>query len=173
MGSRPVHVALLVVVALVFIGLLTAAVDRRGGVPQRGDEAPDLTAPLLAGDGSFSLADVDKPVFLNFWASWCGPCKDEAPLLRRAHELYGDDVEFVGIDVKDSRSAAIAFARRHGIDYTLVRDDGSIYADYGLTGQPESFFVDGDGVIVEHVAGPFLSEADLFGLLDVLVARNA
>ncbi|CAN5726949.1 TlpA disulfide reductase family protein [soil metagenome] len=166
--------ALLLVPAVIFIGLLTVAVARRSGPPRPGDQAPAWSAPLLEGGGSLALDDLEgKPVFINFWASWCGPCKDEAPHLDRAHAVYGDQIAFVGIDIKDSRSDAVQFARRHGLDYSLVRDDGRILDDYGLTGQPESFFIDGDGVIVEHVAGPFLDEADLFGLLDVLVARDA
>ena len=160
--------------AIVFVGLLTVGVSRRPGAPAPGDRAPAFSAPLLEGEGSFALERVSgRPVLLNFWASWCAPCKDEAPYLRRAHQIYGDRVEFVGIDVKDSRSDAIAFARRHGLDYTHVRDTGAIYSTYGLTGQPESFLIDDQGVVLEHVPGPFLDKSDLFGLLDVLVARDA
>jgi cytochrome c biogenesis protein CcmG/thiol:disulfide interchange protein DsbE len=172
-GTRT-RVALLLLAAVLFIGLLTVAVARRSGPPQPGDEAPEFSAPVLEGDGTVALEDFEgRPVFVNFWASWCVPCVEEAPHLQRAHDLYGDDVAFVGIDVKDSRSDAVAFARRHGLDYTHLRDEGRIYGDYGLTGQPESFFIDDDGVIVEHVAGPFFDEDDLFTLLDVLVARDA
>jgi cytochrome c biogenesis protein CcmG, thiol:disulfide interchange protein DsbE len=128
---------------------------------------------VLDGSGSFALEDVrGRPVLLNFWASWCAPCVEEAPVLRRAHDLYGDEVSFVGVDVKDAQTDARAFARRHGLDYTHVRDTGAIYADYGLTGQPESFLIDSDGVVVEHVTGPFADAQDLFSRLDVLVARD-
>jgi cytochrome c biogenesis protein CcmG/thiol:disulfide interchange protein DsbE len=120
-----------------------------------------------------SLAELEgRPVVLNFWASWCAPCRDEAPALQRAHEAYGDRVAIVGVDVRDSRSDALAFARRHSLDYSLVRDEsGGIASAYGLTGQPESFFIDSDGIVVEHVAGP-LFEDDLATLLDVLLSRE-
>jgi cytochrome c biogenesis protein CcmG/thiol:disulfide interchange protein DsbE len=93
-------------------------------------------------------------------------------MLSRAQEEYGDDVAFVGVDVRDSITQARAFAARYGLDYTLVRDDGSISSDYGLTGQPETFFIGSDGVIVEHVRGP-LFEQDLRALLELLVRRDA
>ena len=160
--------------ALAFVGLLTLGLSRRPAPPEPGDRAPRFAAPLLGGEGSFALERTrGRPVLLNFWASWCAPCKDEAPYLRRAHELYGDRVEFVGIDVKDARSDAISFARRHGLDYTHVRDTGEIYSTYGLSGQPESFLIDDQGVVLEHVRGPFLDERHLFGILDVLLARDA
>jgi cytochrome c biogenesis protein CcmG, thiol:disulfide interchange protein DsbE len=113
-----------------------------------------------------------SPVLLNFWASWCVPCRDEAALFRRAARQYRGRVEFVGVDIKDSHSDAIAFARRHGLGYTLVTDRGEIAPRYGLTGQPETFFIDSSGVVVEHVAGPVFQD-DLYTLLDVLVARDA
>ncbi|HEX2235419.1 MAG TPA: TlpA disulfide reductase family protein [Actinomycetota bacterium] len=176
-GSRPrrrwARWALLLVPAIAFLGLLAAGVARRAGPPGPGEAAPPFTAPALAGDGTVSLAELEgRPVVLNFWASWCGPCRQEAPALQRAHEAYGDRVAIVGVDVRDSKSDALAFARRHSLDYALVRDEsGSIASAYGLTGQPESFFIDSQGTVVEHVAGP-VSEDDLATLLDVLVSRD-
>lgn len=164
--------AALLVPGLGFIGLLTFAVVSRADPPAPGDQAPAFSAAKLDGAGSFSLSRArGRPVLLNFWASWCAPCADEAPELERAHRPYGNRVAFVGVDVRDSRTESVAFAKRFGIDYTLVRDDGSIYDAYGLTGQPESFFIDKNGVIVEHVAGP-VPGGDLTRLLDVLLARD-
>jgi cytochrome c biogenesis protein CcmG/thiol:disulfide interchange protein DsbE len=122
----------------------------------------------------FGLDDFrGTPVVLNFWASWCGPCEEEAPFLSSAAKEYEDRVQFVGINIKDAYDDAVKFVETHDLDYVHVRDENlSIYDDYGLTGQPESFFIDGDGVLVEHVPGP-LFEDDLYRILDVLVARNA
>lgn len=166
--------ALLVVPAVAFVGVLAAATLGRITTPGVGDAAPDFEAPYLEGEGSLALSSLrGKPVVLNFWASWCEPCKDEAPMLRRAHELYGDDVTVVGIDIRDAISDARAFVDRYDLDYLHVRDERlEIYSDYGLTGQPETFFIDDQGVIVEHVPGP-LFEDDLMRLLDILVARDA
>jgi cytochrome c biogenesis protein CcmG/thiol:disulfide interchange protein DsbE len=172
-ARRGTRALLLLVPALAFIGLLAFGVARRAEPPQVGEPAPGFTAPRLDGSGSFSLSDVDgSPVLLNFWASWCVPCRDEAALFRRAARQYRGRVEFVGVDIKDSHSDAIAFARRHGLGYTLVTDRGEIAPRYGLTGQPETFFIDSSGVVVEHVAGPVFQD-DLYTLLDVLVARDA
>jgi cytochrome c biogenesis protein CcmG/thiol:disulfide interchange protein DsbE len=126
------------------------------------------------GSGSVALEDLrGRPVFLNFWASWCIPCRDEAGIIRRAHDAFGDEVHFVGVDIRDARSDALAFVERYGLDHTLVRDENlDIYREYGLTGQPESFFIDHDGVVVEHVNGP-LTEETLLQYLEVLVRRGA
>jgi cytochrome c biogenesis protein CcmG/thiol:disulfide interchange protein DsbE len=92
---------------------------------------------------------------LNFWASWCAPCEDEAPLLQEAYQRYGDDVEFVGIDIRDARDDAIEFVDEYGLTYPQVRDEVlRVYNQYGLLGQPESFFVDQNGIVVQHVKGP-------------------
>ena len=171
--ARPwLRTTLILVPALAFVALLAYAVLQEGGAPAAGDPAPDFEGELLAG-GSFSLSEVKgKPVFLNFWWSGCEPCKDEAPLIDRAQRVYGDEIAFVGINIRDARSDAADFADRYDLDFPHVRDEGlEIYRDYGLTGQPESFFIDQDGVIVEHVPGPLDGEA-LTQLLDVLVARN-
>ncbi len=165
--------ALFVLPALLFVALLGAAVANDSGPPGRGDEAPAFEAQLLTGDGTLALDDLrGKPVVLNFWASWCVPCKDEAPMLREAEQRYGDTVTFVGIDIRDARSDAVRFVDEQGLDYMHVRDeDGAIYEAFGLTGQPETFFLDEEGKILEHVPGPLFRDT-LFQLLDSLTARS-
>jgi cytochrome c biogenesis protein CcmG, thiol:disulfide interchange protein DsbE len=158
---------------LAFVGLLAVATLGASGAPGPGDPAPAFEASLLDGPGTLSLEDLKgKPAVLNFWASWCKPCEDEAPALKRAHEEYGDRVSIVGIGIRDARSDAQEFIARHGLDYAQVRDeDLRVYRDFGLTGQPETFFLDAEGVVVEHIPGPVF-EDDLFALLDVLVSRD-
>lgn len=135
------------------IGLATL---ERSGPPAVGDEAPSFEAPLLDGSGSLALSDLaGRPVLLNFWASWCVPCRDEAPLLKEAHERYGDKVAFVGVNIKDARDDALAFDEEFALDYPDVRDEGSvIFSDFGLTGQPETFLIDSEGKVVQHINGP-------------------
>jgi cytochrome c biogenesis protein CcmG/thiol:disulfide interchange protein DsbE len=160
--------------ALAFVALLVIAVLRVNGPPEIGDPAPPFSAPYLSEEGSLALSDLQgKPVVLNFWASWCGPCKDEAPMLRKAVQRYGDRVQIVGVNAKDARSDALAFVSDEQLgELTHIRDEtGEMYDNYGLTGQPETFFIDSDGEIVEHVNGP-LFEDTLFSLLDVLVQRD-
>lgn len=167
------RLALFLIPAVAFVGLLAYGLVNRGTTPLEGDPAPDFTAPRLSGGGEVTLSELrGKPVFVNFWWSGCEPCEDEAPMLSAAAEEYGDDVEFLGINIRDARSDALAFASDWELDFEHVRDEGlDIYRRWGLTGQPESFFLDEDGVIVEHVAGP-LDQESLLQFLDVLVARS-
>jgi cytochrome c biogenesis protein CcmG/thiol:disulfide interchange protein DsbE len=160
--------------AAAFIALLGFAVAKQGSAPVPGDKAPDFTAPVLGESRTFELSDLaGHPVLLNFWWSGCEPCRKEAPLLERAHRVYGDEVRFVGVNIRDAESDAERFVSRYHLDYLHVRDEGlNIYREYGLTGQPESFFIDSDGVLIEHIPGE-MSQDDLYRLLDVLVTRNA
>lgn len=161
----------IVLPGVAFVALLTIAVFSAEDKPERGRSAPPFNAPLLVGDGTLALEDLrGKPVVLNFWASWCAPCEEEAPLLKDAFEAYGDRVHFVGVNAKDARDDAIAKYEEWDWGFPSVRDvDGSLFSDFGLTGQPESFFLDSDGVVVEHVQGPLFAE-DLALLLQRLVS---
>jgi cytochrome c biogenesis protein CcmG/thiol:disulfide interchange protein DsbE len=163
------RLALVLMPAVGLVALLAFGLRASTGPPAPGDPAPDFSAPRLDGDGDLALADLrGRPVVLNFWASWCEPCIDEADMLRRAYRDYGQRVAFVGVDIRDDKRDALKFVSDYGLDYPHVRDeDLSIYEDYGLTGQPETFFIDAEGTIVGHVNGP-LFEEDLFALLDDL-----
>ena len=91
------------------------------------------------------------PFLLNFWASWCVACRDEAHLLEAAHRRWGQDGKFrvIGIAIQDTPDAARQFAKRFGKTYFLALDDteGDVSLNYGLYGVPESFFVDAKGII--------------------------
>ncbi|MDQ3916648.1 MAG: TlpA family protein disulfide reductase [Actinomycetota bacterium] len=174
-GRRWVRLAWLVGPAVLFVVLLTAGMASKGDGVEPGGRAPSVEAPALEGDAVVALDDLrGKPVLVNFWASWCVPCKDEAPLLEAAYRRYRGEVEFLGVNVKDAHSDALAFVDRYGVSYPQVRDEGLEWYDgFGLTGQPETFLIDADGEIVEHYKGEFTSTGDLFRVLDVMVARNA
>jgi cytochrome c biogenesis protein CcmG/thiol:disulfide interchange protein DsbE len=119
--------------------------------------APAFSLERLDRDGTLSLAQLrGKPLVVNFWASWCGPCKDEAPVLQRTYERYrGQGLVVLGIDVKDFREDARRFMRRYGLTYPVVYDGkGSTIGRWGLQGYPETFFVDRTGKLVgERIAG--------------------
>ena len=114
---------------------------------------PDARSLVL--DGTLALADLrGRPVVLNFWASWCVPCRHEAPLLRAAAAAWSGKVIFLGIDTQDLRSYARSFARKYGMNYVSVSDrSNSEYRAYGLTGVPETYFLDAAGRIVAHAPG--------------------
>jgi cytochrome c biogenesis protein CcmG/thiol:disulfide interchange protein DsbE len=125
-------------------------------------QAPEFSLEPLEGEGRISLAALrGKAVVLNFWASWCGPCKDEAPLLQQAWERYRDDgLVVVGIDAQDFRVDARRFVERYDLTYPIAYDGkGSTIGRYGNTGFPETWFVGRDGRLVgEHISGAFSEE---------------
>ena len=104
-----------------------------------------------------------KTVVLNFWASWCGPCRDEMPLLQEGSERWKDrNVVFVGVDVKDFRRDARAFLDRFGVTYANVYDGkGSTVGRYGATRYPETFFVDAKGRVRWRIAGAIEEASEL------------
>lgn len=95
------------------------------------------------------------PVVVNLWASWCGPCRAETPILARAARTYGRRIQFLGVDVLDSAGAAVAFAREFHIPYPSVSDPSAeIRNAQGLLGLPGTIFYDANGGIVDTVSGP-------------------
>lgn len=147
--------ALALVLAL--LGLLAWKVVDGGDGARAGDQAPAIDLPELDGTGRVNLSTFGGRVLvINFWASWCGPCRDEAPLLQQAWERHrGRDVVVLGVDTRDLLADARTFVREFGITYPNGYDGpGRLFEPYGLTGLPETFFVDRNGRIVEHVVGP-------------------
>lgn len=128
-----------------------------------GDRAPDFEAPLLrAGGGSLRLSDLrGKAVVLNFWASWCVPCRSEARDLEAAHHRYqARGLTFLGVDIQqDDWDDAMAFVKEFGITYPTVRDvTGKITTMYLITSIPVTYFVDRSGIVRDRYLGPFLHE---------------
>ena len=133
-----------------------ASVDLRVG-------APVPAVVLKQADGTtFRLADArGKPVVLNFWASWCGPCREEMPGFEEASKRLGKDVLFVGVNAtsSDSREQAIAFIDQMGVTFPIVYDEsGSMAAAYGIRGLPATFFIDAQGVLRSKALGPVLKD---------------
>ena len=162
-------VALAAVASL--LGLLVWKVvhEDRSQVPARLEPgksvvAPEFDLPRLDREGNLSLASLrGKAVVINFWASWCGPCRDEAPLLEAAWKRYRSrGLVVVGVDYDDFSGDARAFARRNGMTYPLVQDKKkTTVSHYDVTGVPETFFVDREGRLVgELISGP-VEEQDL------------
>jgi cytochrome c biogenesis protein CcmG, thiol:disulfide interchange protein DsbE len=133
-----------------------AAEVRKGETPV----APNFTLPRLDGGGKLSLAAFDgKPRVVNFWASWCGPCREEAPLLQNAARAYRGRLVVLGVDYQDFTGDARKFVRKFGLTYPIGRDgNGSLLARWGVTGAPESFFIDRSGKVVAHVPGAVTKE---------------
>jgi cytochrome c biogenesis protein CcmG/thiol:disulfide interchange protein DsbE len=120
-----------------------------------GKPAPDFTLSRIGGPGELQLSSLrGKAVVLNFWASWCSPCKREAPALQAVSKTWGKRVVVLGVDVNDFQGDARGFMRKYGLTYPVVHDNKNVTTPkYGLTGLPETFFLDRRGRIVEHVPG--------------------
>lgn len=149
---------------LAIVGLLVFGLISKGssGVAV-GDPAPSGALPELEGGGSGSLADYrGRWVLVNFWASWCVPCRAEAPALERFQRQHGGrGFTVLGVDSRDLSGDGVDFVDRYGLSYPQLRDgDGGYAHDYGTTGVPESYLVDPKGIVRLHVPGP-VSEDDL------------
>jgi cytochrome c biogenesis protein CcmG/thiol:disulfide interchange protein DsbE len=115
---------------------------------------PRSLRPALA-DGTITLAELrGHPVVLNIWASWCVPCAKEAPELAASARTHAGSVAFLGLDVQDFKSDARHFLERYDVRYVSVRDGSGATGDaYGITGVPETYWIDARGLIVDHYAG--------------------
>ena len=149
------------VLALALAVALGAAMRSGVGQPPLGAVDPGFTVAstfeLPRFDaGTFALADYrEHPVFLYFWASWCTPCRTEAPVIQRLWpEFEARGYTFVGVNIQDQDADAIRFIQEHGLTFPQVRDrEGSVYLDYGVYGLPESFFLKPGLVVREKYLG--------------------
>jgi len=157
-------VAIAVVASMIaLLGWRVVTHDRAQGIADaiaagKTPAAPDFDLPLLDGTGRVVLSSLrGKAVVLNFWASWCLPCKDEAPRLQAAWEKWRDrGVVFVGVDAQDFRGDAKRFVARYRLTYPIVHDGrGSTLGRFGVSGFPETWFVDREGRLVgARIQGP-------------------
>lgn len=138
-------------VAVLALALLRGNPQDAGG-PLVGKQAPNFTLTTLDG-GTVSLASLKgRPVVVNFWASWCVPCREEAPLLRElAEKQSADGLAIVGIAFQDRENDAKAFKQEYGLAFPTALDPNSeIAIEYGVGGVPETFIIDPSGKIVRH-----------------------
>jgi cytochrome c biogenesis protein CcmG/thiol:disulfide interchange protein DsbE len=140
----------------------------------RGQPAPLFTLPTLNGQDTLSLADYrGRVVVVNFWASWCVPCRVEHEPLNEAERAFRDrGVAFLGVLYQDRPADAIKWLQDlGGQDYPTVDDEnGRVAIDYGLSGVPETFIIDADGIVAHKQIGPFLSAADIARILEPILA---
>ena len=137
--------------------------------------APDWTLTTLDGETLSSTDLAGQPYLVNFWASWCVPaCVDEHPVLADAHAEYGDTVTIVGVLYQDDPADAEAFLARYGdAGYPHVIDaSGSLAIDFGVTGPPETFFVDAGGIVRHRQWGPLTDAAMAEQLSAILPAAS-
>jgi cytochrome c biogenesis protein CcmG/thiol:disulfide interchange protein DsbE len=170
--------ALIALLVIVFLGLKRA----QEGHVQEGSATSgfDFTMPLFDGYGYEGAQEISltalrgKIVVLNFWASWCTTCKEEAAELEEAWQYYrpGGEVVFIGVDYVDTEPEALAYLKTYAISYPNGPDMGTqISQAFRIQGVPETYFLDRDGVVQRVQIGPFQSTAQIKAIVDALLAQ--
>ncbi len=176
----PVWAQITIWVVLVGLLALVAIALRRSqqGTVQPGDKIPDFSMPLfsgyeLNGKSQVELADLrGKVVVINFWASWCKPCEQEAADLRSAWDYYkgSGKVIFLGVDYVDTEPEARAYLEKFGIVYPNGPDVGTRVSQlFRIKGVPETYFLDQQGVLQHVQVGPFTSVDDIKAIVDPML----
>ncbi len=177
MTKRALTFAALLFLVLGFVGLLglglmdRSPVTGRSGATRVGKPAPDFVLPLFSG-GEFKLSAYrGQPLVINFWASWCPPCVEEAPALERVWQSYRDQgIVVLGVNMQDAEGDARAFLAQFNITYPNGPDTtGSVTVDYGVIGLPVTFFVDRQGVVQRRWVGA-ISESQLTTWAEALLS---
>lgn len=154
-GLTPGSIVLLVGI-LAIIVVIGIQLTRQNALPVRSGPAPNFSLKLYDGEPFVLSEKRGNVVVVNFWGSWCAPCRDEAPLLQEAHEKYKDKgVIVLGIDFNDIDSAALQFIEENGITYPNGPDTGlRITEEWVVTGAPETYIIDPRGNVAEVLIGP-------------------
>ncbi|MEA3441976.1 MAG: TlpA disulfide reductase family protein [Chloroflexota bacterium] len=138
-------------------------------VPEVGNEAPDFTVATMAGT-KISLSELrGKPVVVNFWATWCGPCRSEMGYIEAVARESGGKIKFVAVNIGESDARERQFFGNSDVSFTVALDsDRYLAAKYAVQYIPTTFFIDSEGIIVDIKVGAFSSEMDLWSSLNTL-----
>ena len=152
----PVFLSLAALVSVMAWGMVhRSSVTEKSGETRTGRSAPDFTITTFSGD-EVTLSELrGSPVVINFWASWCGPCRIEAPVFDKAWRNYHEQgVTFLGVSTDRSDTAALAFVDEFQVPYENGRDESGVVAiEYGVSGIPVTFFVDKNGIVARRFVG--------------------
>ena len=178
-GNTNVVKGIAILVLAILISLFTiflatglsnrTSVTGRSGEQLIGEKSPEFLAAAIDGD-SVSLSNyLGSPIVLNFWASWCPPCRDETPHFEKMWRLYRQKgVVLIGINVQDTVADADRYIKEFDVTFTNAIDkDGKIMVDYGVTGLPVTFFINREGIIIGRWVGS-IGESNLKSRVEAL-----
>ncbi len=172
MPSPRVKLALLALIPLGVLALTLSAFLLRpskdpGSVIELSEPMPSLEGEWL--NGELTPAEYEgKVVLVNFWGTWCGPCRREQPVLQKLSEEYDGEVQFIGVDFLDDQAAAREFIREFGVTYPSVVDDGPLGHEFGVPYAPATFLVDRSGTMRYQLLGA-QEEPELRGYIEELL----
>ncbi len=151
--------AVLAAAIAVWFTLLQPATPNAPTIARQGSSAPQIVLPVLGGGTADLNADRGKVVLVNFWATWCEPCKSEMPALQQlADRLHGQQFRLYSIDLQEDAASIDAFQKQFGLNlYVLLDEEGSVTRGYGVRGLPATFLIDRQGIVRVQRLGPLLA----------------
>jgi len=165
-------IRLVLIIVLLLIILVNGCNLSSNGGSGSGNPAPDFQLQDIEGQTVTLSSLRGSPVMLNFWASWCGPCRDEMPFLQQIYEdrdSYG--VTLITVNLRESLSLVTQFMQSNNLSFPVLLDtDGSVSLNYNVSGIPTTFFIDKDGIIKDKRLGPFNSVAEIESYLEKITS---
>ena len=170
---KKIKIPLIIIAGSLIIGIITLfaigltnnkSTTSKSGVTRVGQKAPDFELLSIKDSNKIILSEyIGNPIILNFWASWCPPCREESELLEKTHLEYSNQkIKFIGINIQDTEVEAKYYIEKYNITYPNGMDlNGRITIDYGVIGLPVTFFINKEGIIKTRWVGA-ISEAELY-----------
>ena len=170
---HPAIIAAAFAVLLVFLALIAWGLNRTMRGPIRvGDQVPNIQMTTFDGKPINTADLTGKVVVLNFWASWCKPCEQEAADLEAAYQQFkpGGKVEFIGLAYVDTEVNSLAYLKKFGITYANGPDLRTVVSQmFRITGVPETYIIGPDGRLAFAKIGPFQSTAEIVAAIQPLI----
>ena len=160
----------IILAAVLALGMIATSCPAEAPAPEIGKLAPDFELDTLDGQTIVLSQLKGTPVLVNFWATWCGPCRHEMPFLQQVYEDWPEEkLKVLTINIQESPSRAAQFMQGEGLSFPVLLDgDAAVAQQYNVMGIPTTFFIDKFGFIEDIKVGSFQSQAEIEAILDRL-----